>query len=74
LAVDVWSATGEDKAGIRAAVDYVAPYADPERKWPHKQIRPGVPATLGPLLRRAAIVSRVRGTGGQALSDRRSGA
>ncbi|HYE17427.1 MAG TPA: alginate lyase family protein [Tepidisphaeraceae bacterium] len=54
--VDLWNAAGADQAGIRAALDYVAPYADPGQKWPHPQIKPGVPATLGPLLRRAAVV------------------
>ncbi|HYE18817.1 MAG TPA: alginate lyase family protein [Tepidisphaeraceae bacterium] len=56
--VDVWSYVGADRAGIRAAVEYVAPYADPARKWPHPQIRPGAPAGLGAVLRRAAVVYR----------------
>jgi len=45
-------------ASIKKALDYIAPYADPEktREWPHKQIKPAHPIRLLPLLRRAAIV------------------
>ena len=42
---------------IKKALDYIAPYADPEKikDWPHKQIKPASGMRLLGLLRRAAI-------------------
>ena len=52
--VDVWNYVPAGGGGIRAAIDYLAPYADPKQKWPHKQIAPFGHEGLFPLLRRAA--------------------
>ena len=38
VGVDLWSWSDSNSAGIRGALDFVAPYADPKRKWPHDQI------------------------------------
>lgn len=40
---------------LRKAIEYVAPYADPARKWPAQQITPEAPDLFVPLLRRARI-------------------
>ncbi len=44
-------------ASIKKAIDYIAPYADPEKikEWPHKQIKPAHPIRLLGLLRKASI-------------------
>jgi hypothetical protein len=53
--VDLWRYKGERKGGkplLRAALEFLAPYADAGRKWPHKQITKRNPAQLLALLRR----------------------
>lgn len=47
VGVDLWHA-GDSR--IRAGLDYVAPYADPERPWPHPTIREAERVRLLPLL------------------------
>ena len=61
LGVDLWNyksnKAGSKGASIKKAIDYIAPYADPEKikEWPHKQIKPVSGMKLLGLLRRAAI-------------------
>lgn len=56
VGVDLWRFTTPDKRGIRAALDYVAPYADPTNKWPFRQITELRRSLLLPLFQQAAIV------------------
>lgn len=54
VGVDLWSVRG-----LRAALDFLAPFADPDLFWPHPQIDGGDFRTgLFPLLRRATFVYR----------------
>jgi hypothetical protein len=54
LGVDLWHFTTSDGRSIRKALDFMAPYADPSRKWPYQEIdRPGL-GSLDMLLLRAA--------------------
>lgn len=53
--VDLWHYRSDDGRSIRAAFDVVAPYADPEKKWPHKELH-FERSTLLPLLQQAAVV------------------
>ena len=55
LGVDLWHYRSRDGRGIQAAFDVVAPYADPKKKWPHKELRVERSALL-PLLQQAAVV------------------
>jgi hypothetical protein len=36
--VDLWNYKTKDGRGIRKAIDYLAPYVDPAKTWPHEQI------------------------------------
>ena len=54
--VDLWNYRTEDGRSIRAALDFLVPYAVEEKKWPYRQIGQFTPEELRPLLRRAAIV------------------
>lgn len=57
VGVDLWNFKTEDGRSLRAALDYLAPYADPQKAWPHKQIGgASYGSSLLPLLRRASIV------------------
>ncbi len=60
VGVDLYGYETKDGRGIRRAVDYVAPFADPARPWPHQQINnlENARADLAHLLRRAAIAYR----------------
>ncbi len=51
VGVDLWHFKAKENASIRAALDYLAPYADAEKEWPHKQITGLNRAKLLPLLR-----------------------
>jgi hypothetical protein len=54
LGIDLWHFTTGDGRSMRKALDFMAPYADPSRKWPYQQIdRPGL-GSLDLLLLRAA--------------------
>ncbi|MBN1642384.1 MAG: alginate lyase family protein [Anaerolineae bacterium] len=55
LGMDLWTYRTVDGRSLRAAIDFLAPYADPEREWPFPQIDPLERSRLFPLLRRAAI-------------------
>ncbi|OAM88336.1 alginate lyase family protein [Termitidicoccus mucosus] len=46
-----WSHAAKDGRGIRAALAYVAPYIDPARTWPKKDLKPGDTDRIAPLLR-----------------------
>jgi hypothetical protein len=58
--VDLYGYQTEDGRGIRRALDYLAPYADATREWPHQQINESESARrdLAYLLRRASIAFR----------------
>ena len=53
--IDLWSLKQGDKPALKAAVDFLAPYADPARKWPHKQITDRKPEALLHLLKMANL-------------------
>jgi hypothetical protein len=54
--IDLWHFTTSDGRSIRKALDFMAPYADPSRKWPYQEIdRPSL-GSLDLLLLRAAPV------------------
>ena len=55
LGVDLWRYESQDGRSIRKALDFLAQYANPDKKWPYQQIAPSPPASLFPLLRRASI-------------------
>jgi len=55
LGIDLWHYESHDGRSIRKALDFLAPYADRENKWPYEQISPHSAARLSPLLRRGAI-------------------
>ncbi len=55
LDIDLWGYRTADGRSLRAALDFLAPYADPGREWPYPQIVPLERGRLFPLLRRAAI-------------------
>lgn len=54
--VDLWRYRTNDGRSIRAALDYLVPFAAGEAKWPHPQIAPASNEDLVPLLRQAAEV------------------
>jgi hypothetical protein len=53
--VDVWNYSTDDGRGIRAALDWLIPFATGEKAWEHKQIKKPSWALLVPALRLAAI-------------------
>jgi hypothetical protein len=52
--LDLWHYQTDDGRGIRKALEFLLPYADPARKWPYQQIEKIKRADLGELLLRAA--------------------
>jgi hypothetical protein len=54
--VDLWRYESPNGGSIRKAVDYLAPYADPAKKWPGKQLNAFTPADLVPILLQAQAV------------------
>lgn len=54
LGIDLWHYQTSDGRGIRKALDFMAPYADPNRKWPYQQIEKADRGSLDVLLLRAA--------------------
>jgi hypothetical protein len=57
VGVDLWNYRPASGGGVRAALDFVAPYVDAQKKWPHEQINAEkrVSNELPTLLRRASI-------------------
>lgn len=61
VGVDLWNFQSEDGRSLRAALDYLVPYADGQKKWPHPQIGGAdYQLTLLPLLKRAVVFKDVR--------------
>src|SRR5262245_4737287 len=58
--VDLYGYQTKDGRGIRRALDYLTPYADASREWPHQQINEmgNARRDLAYLLRRASIAFR----------------
>lgn len=54
LNVDLWNFTPPKGGGIRAAIDYLLPFATGEKEWMARQIKDFKPETFYPVLRRAA--------------------
>ena len=54
--IDLWHYRTADGRSIRKALDYLAPYTDPEKKWPHHQLNALKRSSLLPALERAAAV------------------
>lgn len=52
--VDLWNYKTSDGRSIRAALDYLVPFASDEKKWTYQQLGEWPPQMLFPLLRRAA--------------------
>ena len=55
VGVDLWRFQTQDGRGLGKALDYLAPFALGQQKWPHRQIGGWSPPTLSPLLRQAAL-------------------
>jgi hypothetical protein len=54
LGIDLWHFQTPDDRSIRKALDFMAPYVNPERKWPYQQIERSNRGSLAILLLRAA--------------------
>ena len=54
--VDLWTYPAADRPLLRAALDFIAPYADPTLKWPHRQITTFERGEMLPLLLQAAKI------------------
>ena len=54
--VDIWHFRTADGRSLRAALDYLVPFAEGGARWPHRQITPIEPHLLVPLLDQAASV------------------
>jgi len=54
--LDLWRFKTEEGAGLQAALDYLAPFADPGKEWPYVQYRGVFRSLLFPLLRQGAVV------------------
>jgi hypothetical protein len=60
--VDLWNYRPEDGGGVRKALDFVAPYVDRDKPWPHPQISAEKRRNneLPTLLRRAALAYQAK--------------
>jgi hypothetical protein len=54
VGVDLWHFETKDGRSICKALDYLAPFATREKKWPHQQLGGWSPAGFAPLVRQAA--------------------
>jgi hypothetical protein len=54
--VDLWHYPKGKAPLIRRALDYLHPYLDEEKEWPHKQITPFSHHAITSLLRQAAAI------------------
>jgi len=55
LDIDLWHYESTDGRSIKKALDFLTQHVETGQKWPYKQITRQSPASLFPLLRRAAI-------------------
>ena len=55
VSVDLWHFQTRDDRSLGKALDYLAPFALGQQKWPHRQIGGWPPEMLFPLLRQAAL-------------------
>ena len=55
VGVDLWHYQTADGRSLLRALEFMAPFADPQRPWPFQQIHPEHRSELGELLRRAAV-------------------
>lgn len=55
VGLDLWNWETEDGRGIRRALDYLVPFADLDKEWPHQQIQAVERVRILPLLLRAAL-------------------
>ena len=53
--VDLWHYRSEQGGSIQAALDYLAPYADSKKKWPHKELHFERTALISVLLEAEAV-------------------
>jgi hypothetical protein len=53
VGVDLWGHATADGRSLRAALRYLAPYIDPAKKWPKRDIHPGDTSRLLPLFAEA---------------------
>jgi len=53
--VNLWHYQTTDGRSLEKAIEFMAPYANPDNKWPYKQIHKGSLSDLGDVLRRAAV-------------------
>jgi hypothetical protein len=53
LGVDCWKIAAKDHRGLYAALDYLAPYTNPDNPWPADEIKPADRKRLLPLLAQA---------------------
>ncbi|HEV8073990.1 MAG TPA: alginate lyase family protein [Opitutaceae bacterium] len=53
VGVNCWKITAKDGGGLQAALDYLAPYADPGLRWPQDEVKPTDRKRLLPLLAQA---------------------
>jgi hypothetical protein len=56
VGIDLWHYRTKDGRSLRAALDYLEPFADGTKKWPHPQITQFETSGLVGLLRQAAVV------------------
>lgn len=55
VGIDLWHFQSDDGRGLRRALDFLAPFADPNKKWEHQQIgNAEYQMALLPLLKRGA--------------------
>lgn len=56
VGIDYWTHPTVTDCRLRAAIDHLAPYADPARAWPHQQISELKRIRLFPFLRQAQVL------------------
>lgn len=71
--VDLWHYETKDGRSILKAAEYLAPFADPQRKWTHQHIHKENRGELEPLLRRVAVEFPENKTIAEALKFYRAG-
>lgn len=56
VGIDLWHYRTKDGRSLQAALDYLVPFADRTKKWPHSQITPFETNGLVGLLQQAAVI------------------